>query len=927
MIPPAAPVSFKPLPQKSNNRDHPHTIPLSHSQGHFNLGKPQDNSEIDMNTRLDKRPSEILLIQRPDSHGQSSGQGHVHTEILVHHRPETVNIRPQAILHSHSHGYQDSHEPPRRDYPNKHSRPSEQLPPRRTEIGSRPTEPPHQYIYLENKPNDAATDIKLNWQFDRKSQRNPSDGRPERRPERPSHRPHQPTSHSYPIFERPGSYPGRKPQYQSPPNRQNPQGTSHFLNKPNWHSQAPHESPKKPISQSIPVSSYPQEQHTHPTNLVNSADKSPTEVIGYYNPSTDPQVKPVDTRYYPQLPVTNTEVQSFGEILPHEDSHEISWQIDTQTERTSADSESDASENIKFHNEPQDHHHHQNGHGQIDKQDEEMDDVQTASSYIPPESEEIPTKNSYDTIGAVNTVVGKPLDIQQSMNYENQNKNPLNFGQQHNQDNSGHSQTSYNSGSYENPIVQGKPYNVYNSQGDGNRSQIQIDEDSDRPNYEVIQGVPFSQHGASRPAQEQRPAARPHDRDDTTDLKPPAITPQYGQAAKRPGRPFSRPHGQSKPETRPGSRPRPEHDGIRVDSSKNRPGNNRDQSGNSEGHVRPSSQQISEENTYPRPEWDQGSQNSDNGHSQGHTRPDYRDQYENSDNRRNQTKSDSSQESSYFPVNTEETKKHDKTDYPTVGTQNYGTRVHPAYPHILTKPRPRVPGPVTISSGSKKQNANGRPKIQFSLPVEATGEEKDSKTQTERPPSMLVTANSQQNKKQKEETLETAFQTNFAAPDTDNDDIVHDVKVNGKPMEPKRPKEESESGKPKVPSQNMMPPPMRKSGNVAEQSDKDKNEDGLKPPPLPSDVVGLSPPPVAITTTGRPKEDRFPYVTADETGLRPPPKYIPLNKDSIRTVTLPQPSTNMVPPSPRPTVAKPFLMDLLSQVIINTMMHFFLLLF
>lgn len=909
MVPPAPPVNFKPLPQKPNNRDHPHTIPLSNSQSHFNIGRPQDSSEISTNTRLDKRPSEVLLIQRPDGHGQSSGQGHVHTEILVHHRPESVNLRPQIV--SQNHGYADNHEPPRRDYSNKHSRPSEQSP-SRVDIQ---TETPHRYIYLDNKPNDSVKDVKQNWKYDRKPQRPSSSGRPDRRPERPSARPHPPTSHNYPIYERPGGYPGRKPQYSSPPARPNQQASGHFSGSPNWHSQpqSSQEPPKQFTGQHRPHQSHPKEQPTRPPTDSNESKPSenlPTGAIGYYNPSTDPKVKPVDTHYYPQLATTKPEVQSFGEILPRpSNEHDISWQIDTQTERTSADSDSEASENVHFQNAPA---HHDN-HGSIDKQDDEVVEVQTSSSNLRPESpDDAHPMNSYDTVGSVNTVVGKPVDIAQSMIYESQNKNPSNYDHQQKQDHNGqdHGQGSYDPRPQESPIVQGKPYGVYSGQVDHGRPYAQHHEDSSRPDYEVIQGVPFSQHGGKRPV------ARPYERDDTIDLKPPAIIPQFGST---PGRPFSRPHSNSRPETnRPSSRPRPD-----LESTNNRPVVNREPpkkptSGSNEGPSRPGSQNAHEAAAYPRPDWSLGTQVSEN------TRPDHRDRFDNpevSDDRHdavNRTNIDSNQ-SSYFPTDAEDNNNNNgdegnkKDDHPQVQVLTAGTRVHPAYPHILTKPRPRVPKPVTISSGPKKPEVNnGRPKIQFSLPVEASGEEKDSKTQTERPPSMLVTANGQKKKKQ-EETLETAFQTNFATAAKDNEDSSDEVKGQSSvTTEPKK-QESGEGGKPKVPSQDMMPPPLRKSGGSAEQANKKNDEAGLEPPPHPSDVVGLSPPPVAITTTGRPKEDRFSFGNVDDTGLRPPPKYIPL-KDSVGVVTPPRPSTSMVPPSPRPTVARPFLADLLSQV-------------
>lgn len=214
--------------------------------------------------------------------------------------------------------------------------------------------------------------------------------------------------------------------------------------------------------------------------------------------------------------------------------------------------------------------------------------------------------------------------------------------------------------------------------------------------------------------------------------------------------------------------------------------------------------------------------------------------------------------------------------------------IHPEYPQIMTKPRPRVPGPITISSEKgKPTNAHSRPNIRFSLPIDATGEEANSKTQTERPPSNLVFA------KPNEESPSPSYQGNFSG--------TKDGNVEGTREDPGAGK-----GKSRVPSQNMMPPPL--NSNNKDQ----KEKDGLRPPPLPSDVVGMSPPPVHITTTHRPKETDFPPVSPSEAGLRPPPLYIPLNEESV--TESPSPNVNMIPPKPRPTIVRPFLADILSQV-------------
>ncbi|XP_043272773.1 uncharacterized protein [Venturia canescens] len=923
MLPPAPPISFKPLAQQSNMRDHAQSNSESHSQNQFNLGRPQDTSEI---TRQDKRPSEVLLIQRPDSHGQSSGQGHVHTEILVHHRPESVNVRPQAV----SHGYQESYEPPRRDNANKHTRPIEQSPPRRSEVVSGPTDTPHQYIYLDGKTgNQGGNDMKMNWKFDRKPHRNPPIGRPDRRQERPSIRPHHPVSHSYPIFERPGYHPNRKPQHPLSSSRPHPHAASHFSANPNWYSPGSHEISKKPGSQVRPLSA-PKQPIPRPFNVGHEINNGPSEIvptgaIGYYNPSNDPKIKPIDTKYYPQLPTIKPEIQSFGEILPHpDDDHKVPWKVDTQTERTAVDdSVSDASESVVLQNDAPDDHQESPDH--IDKQDLEISDDQTLSpANVAGDRQEemaVHTSSTYDTVGSVNTVVGKPLDTEQSISYDTENDNPSNIDHHPSH---AHGPGSPNDESYGNPIAQGKPYATYNEQIGHERPHDQHQHGHHRPDYEVIQGVPFSHHTSKKPSQEQRPTFRPYDHDDTIDLTPPAIIPHFSSPNERPGRPFSRPQSSKRPDSRPVSRPRPENDATSADKYRNRPAANGNQSNSHPVTVFDNSHgqgENGQESSFPsQHEWPQNPQASGNPPVQSPPGKDHRNDFpkvEGSNNRyvrRNQT----TKTASYFPSNEEGSSLGDRTDQTPNRMQNSGTRVHPAYPHILTKPRPRVPGPITITSHSKRPDINNdKPKIQFSLPVEAMGEEKDSTTQTERPPSMLITANGHKNKKQKQETLETASQTNFATPDRDNENSQQqEVKVYGKPTETKKQEASSShsNGNLRVPSQNMMPPPVRNSHDSSTHPDDSKNGDGLKPPPPPADVVGLSPPPVAITTTGRPKEDRFSFPTPEETDLTPP-KYIPL-KESAGAVAPPPPppSTKMVPPSPRPTtVARPFLVDILSQ--------------
>lgn len=217
------------------------------------------------------------------------------------------------------------------------------------------------------------------------------------------------------------------------------------------------------------------------------------------------------------------------------------------------------------------------------------------------------------------------------------------------------------------------------------------------------------------------------------------------------------------------------------------------------------------------------------------------------------------------------------------------TRVHPDYPHILTKPKPQVPAPITISTGSSLKTDNSRlNKVKVSLHIKEIGEDVDSKTQTERLPSMLL--KKYENKKP-DVSFETASQTNFANSESDSKDKI----VQSRPGDIK-----TGTQTPKVPSQTMTPPPLRRQEKPAIKDEKN----ALKPPPLPSDVVGMSPPLVDITTTN------IPPALPNDSVLRTSPKYIPLKE----SVTPPPPSVSMVPPNPKPSVSRPFLVELLSQV-------------
>lgn len=239
---------------------------------------------------------------------------------------------------------------------------------------------------------------------------------------------------------------------------------------------------------------------------------------------------------------------------------------------------------------------------------------------------------------------------------------------------------------------------------------------------------------------------------------------------------------------------------------------------------------------------------------------------------------------------------------------DYTTQVHPNHPQIITKLKPQVPGPVTIFSDKvHKQNAHRRPTQQFSLPIDSIGEENESKTQTERAPS---------SDNKVEESLDTAFQTNFAS--TEAKEEMEIKKKNQTNVSFVQHQEKTTVRTTTNPiSQDMKPPPVSAVNSHKVMVKNSLADAGLRPPPPPStDVLGLSPPPVDITTTSKPVENKPKKQPAS--GLKPPPLYIPLKESKI-TPSLP--STSMVPPNVRPSVVRPYLADILSQVEINSKIY------
>ncbi|KYN04782.1 Protein kinase C-binding protein NELL2 [Cyphomyrmex costatus] len=842
MVPPSPSTNFKVSSPKPGFSSRPYAVLLSPVRE-----RPLEVPEASV-LRPDKRPSEIHLIKRPDGSG-GSGQGHVHTEILVHHKPETINVRHPAThpsVHSHVHSV---HQSPVRGHFSNGQTPMDQVPPRRVEVT--PTEVPHRYIFL-GKP-DSGNEVTLgtNWKSDKKPIRFALNNRPRPRPRPTTNRPLD----RHVFVERPTGYPPiRKPTYSGP---QRPPIKTHNT------IMLPHRPPISPQSHQEPTRITPNvftlqidNQNRPPhiyldkTNVGNitppnlpidnkQSDNVPTGAIEYHNPLHPNPIS--EENKHSQVSSTNTQ-----HVLPGD--HFEKWQTNTHTDQTQLDSDISASEYINYQN-----RYHGKGNRSQETDDQNKKDTMDSQSF----NQTLTSQTLYGPVVSINTVVGKPLEVEQEQDviYEHETGGKPLLQVPHGTD-------PYNTRPYELPVVQGKPFGVYNGHIDPTTPY------GYKPDYEIVHGIPAPHNEDARPVTTKTQGGQVTtinslERDDTIDLKPPAIIPQFGVEVDRPGRPFSRP---IRPDLRPSlTRIKPEiltkppiKLEVRPDYSVRHP-----------EKIKPNNAEIFVNQTlnhgikinHNLQNWDADVAVSNIVKSQQKT----------VENRNNTTSR---------PIMIANKR-------PNIVRPEHGTftRVHPEYPHILTKPKPKVPEPVIISSGIAGLETHGRPNVKFSMSVEATGEEMDSKTQTERPPSMLITKHNLPQNKKNDEILDTAYQTNFASSDS-----------------------QSEQGKIKdVPSRNMMPPPL--NGGIGSNQSKKKEQEGLKPPPPPSsDVLGMSPPPVDITTTHIPVDDRFALMTTDESGLKPP-KYIPLKEST----TVAPPNTNMVPPSPRPSLTRPFLVELLSQ--------------
>lgn len=187
MMPFSPPKTLKPVIMKPGNSKRPHVIPLSQTHAHHDYIKPHGTSIL--------RPVERYPARRPEIPGSPTGQGHVHTEILVHHKPETVNLRPQSVSHRPN-PFQVQHLPPRRDF-NKIKKPIEITPPRRTEVPLS-TEKPHEFVSSVNSEVGNEVSSNTNWKLEQKPPRTPLTRRP-----RPTFRPRYPTRGNLNLNNRP----------------------------------------------------------------------------------------------------------------------------------------------------------------------------------------------------------------------------------------------------------------------------------------------------------------------------------------------------------------------------------------------------------------------------------------------------------------------------------------------------------------------------------------------------------------------------------------------------------------------------------------------------------------------------------------------------------------------------------------------------
>ncbi|XP_046741623.1 uncharacterized protein LOC124408610 isoform X2 [Diprion similis] len=899
---------------------------VEHSPQYLGQGDPSEYMVPPPSPQSNFKPLPQSPGGRPLTHQERPGHGH--TEILVH--PGTTAVRDYNQV------YRRPVAPPATS------------PPRRTEVETSP----HRYILLgkpgDLRPVNEVLNNSQSWKLERGRKPALSQSAAQtiiqQRPSghfgpsmsRPTLNPHGPEIY----MGRPGAHPAKKPQYPSAQPPQHPSSSSQSpyrqnTKKPDTHLVPPDWSPTKNTfirepsqthsgsvivndiivtnTETVPISSKETDvsQILHPppfqvnslrdseTNhdhhmdkidpvkigateasavLQSTGENVPTGAIEYHDPSTDPKARPEDTSYYPRLPTVKPEVQSFGEILPQNDEDQVPaiWMVNTQTERSSLSNDSVSSESQRVPT-----------RGDMPPEPDTMND--SDSELNVPGNHVIAGSDDFlGSVGSITTIGGKPLEVERNLTYGQKQ-------QKHQQQS--HNTLLLNRGvpfahrdrepaivqgmpfrqnfyegkrPYENPmIISGKPFGVYvDSHVNVIRPYGYNQRETQRPpiRHNIVQGVPFGYHGNQKvglqpnthqmvlpPRNEngEPPMSTPNpiDRGDATDLKPPPIAGVIHQQQHQVPGPFG-PHRMPGTENK---RPQPASAPPDIMTMPPQPS----------PALAPPAQPGAEKDFTTLI----GNQSRPNSLGSGTY-------YEN-----NSETELNLAESSYQLVQPSDTRIKTGSGF-----------VHHSYPshsNDVAKPRPSLATPGHDIQHLQQTNNHG--KLEFSMPVEATGDDNEgSDTQTERPPSMFSGTTTTK------KTLPhlTALPTNITAPplvvetSINREDSMKISKNNSHSVTQVYPGISQNRPRPRVPYRDMMPPPLRPQivfqGSKGGGNGNAPETEGLEPPPLPTEVVGLSP---------------------------PPPKYIPLEES---TTTAARPflvellSQDMVPPAPIfPTSSRP----------------------
>ncbi|XP_043486794.1 uncharacterized protein LOC122514200 [Polistes fuscatus] len=893
MVPPSPPNNFKSAIQKTDSSNRQHIIRLP--QVRFDHIKPPNKLEPPF-TRPDRRPAEIHVLKQTHQSSITNGQGFVHSEILVHHRPETLNLQlvshPPILSNDHptnsfsSNGQFVNNQKPINTLPT--------VPSRRAE-STGPTEIPHIFMY-HNKP-DSGNEVisNTNWKLNKKPPRITLNNR--LRPQsvlRPTiHRPHN----SRPHIEKPMNSLTTKTTYPvSPKLPFKSQNTALLPHQISSNTYLQYELANKLVSTGMKnmnnvtnqgiINNYqvnfqdrlPQ-SNSEKTNQPNSYteesitkwnnDQVPTGAIEYHNPSYF-KIKSGNTEYHSPMIITNSK------------NHTIDSNIQNQSRPL--DSEIAESEHIKSH---------QNIDSSEINNEKKQNVVINSTDSV----------NNYGIINAGNIPHGKPSITGQDFTY-NQNENtPILYPGEpfklKNNSFSSQNETFYSTKPFEVPVVNSKPHKMYDSNDNHDKNHEYREKESEFA-YDTVQESSSTYQNNQKPLMHHNENVQSstlrysYGQDDNIDLKPPAMVPQFRPVSDEF---YSKPHIIVTPEARPTRIPAVEiitkpNDMLNVKQKSNVSHinnfntNNFDSFTNQNSHkdykIGQQHQSISEDmvqKQYARPSWNIGTLDTNIYMTQKKSEIKQNELM-------NYTIPVSSDKKVYPRIQSLETKTNRPSHFLEQGLI---TGVHPEYPHIITKPKPQVPDPVIISSTGMKSDSHIKSNVQFSMPVEITdNEQDDSKTQTERPPSMLIIkTNSLKNKNQDKEILETAYQTNFASLDSVIGSSENQkMKSNSHNMSTHNsaPNMLYNIKEPKVPSRDMMPPPLSSVSSKLEDE-----QQKLKPPPPPSnEVVGLSPPPLEITSTYRPLQHRPDPIVINEPDLILSSKYIPLQE--LTKTIVPQPS-------------------------------------